>query len=101
MRRTTYVRIIIVGCVIQPPPPRCQALANGAWLEGTLTKRVRIGDAFHLRCVLMNGRLCKRVYQSSTVVSIKGDTVVTEQMRYKVLRVPKFNPEQSLRAWEE
>lgn len=96
-----YVRIIIVRRAVHPRPSRQQALADGAWLEGTLTNPVKIGDVFRLRCVLLNGRASRRVYQSSPVVLINGDEVTTEQLEYKILRVPTFNPERSSWASEE
>jgi hypothetical protein len=99
MSRTTYVRVILVRSMVFPPPRRQQALGDGAWIEGDLITPVRIGENFRIRCVFANGRLCKRTYASSTVVSIEGDVVTTYQMQYKVLRVPRFDPVKSLRAW--
>jgi hypothetical protein len=73
----------------------------GSWIEGTLTTPIRVGCGFRVQCVLFNGQICRRTYQGSSVVAIKGDLVTTTtRVEYKVLKVPKFDPIGSLRAWE-
>jgi hypothetical protein len=100
MSRTIYVRVILIRSIGRSLPKRQQALGDGAWIEGDLIKAVRLGDTFRIRCVFANARLCKRTYASSAVISIKEDIVTTGQMQYMFLRVPRFNSEGSLRAWE-
>jgi hypothetical protein len=100
MSRTTYVRVILIRSIGRPSKPRQQALGDGAWIEGDLIKTVRLGETFRIRCVFANGRLCKRTYASSTIISIKDDIVTTRQMQYMFLRVPRFDPTKSLRAWQ-
>jgi hypothetical protein len=100
MNRTTYVRVILIRAIGTSLPKRQQALGDGAWIEGDLIKPVRVGETFQIRCILDNGRLCKRTYAGSTVISIKEDIVTTRQMQYMFLRVPRFNSEGSLRAWD-
>jgi hypothetical protein len=100
MSRATYVRVILTRSIGRPLTTRQQVLRDGDWIEGELTKPVKIGEAFRLRCVFTNGPLCKRTYGSSTLISIKEDIVTTCQMQYMCLRVPRFNPTMSLRAWQ-
>ncbi len=78
-----------------------QPIPDGAWLEGELIKPIRVGRQFSLRCTCYCGKIsiCRRVYRSSAVVAIRGDQVITLYVRYKVLRVPRFDPDRSLRAW--
>jgi hypothetical protein len=73
---------------------------DGSWIEGTLTTPIRVGCTFRIKCVFFNGQICRRTYQGSSVVAIKGDLVTTTRAEYKVLKVPKFDPDRSLRAWE-
>ena len=79
-----------------------QPIPDGAWIEGTLIKPIRLGRQFRVKCSFFNGKgcLCGRIYASSKVLLIRRDHVFTENVEYKVMRVPKFDAEASLRVWE-
>ena len=109
MATLSYVRIIRIRATTVVGGPRkgrpskaAQPIPNGSWIEGTLIKPIHIGKEFRVRCVFFDGKacLCGRLYQSSCVISIHGDQVITRQVVYKVMRVPRFDPQGSLRAWE-
>jgi hypothetical protein len=110
VKNVDYIRIIRVrgnassgnsnrGRLAKKP---VQPIPNGAWLEGHLTKPIRVGQPFQVECTCFNGKICVcgRVYRSSAVILIRGGYVFTEEMEYKVLRVPRFDPVKSLRAWQ-
>lgn len=109
MATLSYVRIIrirassIAGSFRRGLSSKAvEPIPNGSWIEGTLIRPIRIGSEFRVRCVFFNGKacLCGRVYKSSAVVCIRGDQIFTRHVVYKVMRVPRFDPEGSLRAWE-
>jgi hypothetical protein len=107
MKPATYVRIIRLGSMVAEggPKPRLkwkqlEPLRVGDWIEGKLIKAIRVGDDFRLRALFHNGQLCRRSYLSSPVVAIQQDQVLTYEVRYKVLRVPKFDPKRSLKSWD-
>jgi len=101
-----YVRIIRMGSMVPCGAKRrgkckeLEALKNGDWIEGVLTKPVRVGDGFRMGTLIHNGQVCRRIYITSAVVAIQADQVLTCEVRYKFVRVPVFDPEQSLKSWE-
>jgi len=110
VKNVDYVRIVRVcstaaagsskrGRLIGKP---VDPIANGAWIEGTVIKPICLGKEFQVYCTCYNGKICiqGRVYKSSEVVLIRGDKVFTQDVEYKVLRVPRFDPVKSLRAWQ-
>jgi hypothetical protein len=108
MPSQTYVRIIRVSTLVslesspsnqEGNTKRRNQVCDGAWLEGILSP-VRIGQPFRLRCLLLNGKIFRRLNESSIVVSVRGDLVTTRRVVYKILKVPPFDPDQSLRAWQ-
>lgn len=107
MSTLRYVRIIRMGSMVVPGGARRRgrrnelAIRDGDWIEGELTRPIRIGEGFRLRVLIINGQLCRRVYMSSRVVATQGDQVLTCEVRYKFLRVPAFDPDRSLRAWDD
>ena len=108
MSTLRYVRIIRMGSMVEPEGARrrgrrkeLEAMRDGDWIEGELTRPIRIGDGFRLRVLIINGQLCRRLYMTSAVVAIQGDQVLTCEVRYKFLRVPAFDPDRSLRAWDD
>ena len=102
-----YVRIIRRGSMVEPGAKRrsrwkeIEALSDGDWLEGTLIKPIRIGEGFRVRVLILHGQFCRRHYMTSAVVAIQADQVLTSQVRYKFLRVPAFDPDRSLQAWDD
>jgi hypothetical protein len=99
-----YVRIIRMGSMVVEGEPKhrrskktLEPLRDGDWIEGVLIKPIRIGEGFRVRTLFHNGQLCHRLYQSSTVVSIQWDQVLTFEVRYKVMRVPAFDPNRPLK----
>jgi hypothetical protein len=102
MHTGLYVRIIRVRSrrdARETAPTRGEP-HDGSWIEGTLITPIRVGSSFRVKCIFFNGQVCRRTYQGSSVVAIKGDRVTTARVEYKVLKVPKFDPDRSLRAWE-
>jgi hypothetical protein len=75
---------------------------DGFWVEGHLTKPIQIGQAFEVECTCYQGKICicGRIFTTTEVISIYGDSVFTLDSQYKVLRVPRFDPLGSLRAWQ-
>jgi hypothetical protein len=104
----TYVRIIRVRSTVlrtrsgRLSKSKAVPIPNGAWIEGTLIKPIRVGHEFAVRCTFFNGAgcLCGRVYTSSRVILIRRDYVFSENVQYKVMKVPEFDSERSLRAWD-
>jgi hypothetical protein len=98
MSALRYVRIIRMGSMVEPSRVKRRgarkeltALQDGDWIEGVLTKPVRVGDGFRLRVFIHNGQACRRLYITSPVVTIQADQVLTCEVRYMFLRVPAFD----------
>jgi hypothetical protein len=64
MNALSYVRIIRMGSMVEPSRVKRRgarkeltALQDGDWIEGVLTKPVRVGDGFRLRVFITMAKL--------------------------------------------
>ena len=109
MKRGAYIRVIPLRTSPKPaidfvngePKPRSTPpFLHGHYLEGYLAEdivqsaRIRF-EPHHLR----DGQVVEEPWRSSRICCVMGDHVFCERAKYRMLKVPPFDAEQSLRAW--
>lgn len=70
------------------------------WIEGYLAADIVPGGQILFDDHLRNGFLAGSSYYTSPIVAVVGNEVMTQSSLFRVLRVPPFDAEKSLGAWE-
>jgi hypothetical protein len=109
MKRGTYIRLIPLVCtpdavpgfsdrVPKPLPP----YRVGHWLEGYLEEDIGLTGQICFGSHLRNGKdVVRETWRSSPICLVMGDQVFCQRAIYRLLKVPPFDADRSLQAWDE
>jgi hypothetical protein len=108
MKKGLYVRIIPLVSTAnavpgftdkkpKPPPP----YLTGHWLEGFLAEDIALTGQICFDRHLRNGKEVGGSWRSSPICIVKGDQIFCQRAIYRIMKVPAFDPERSLQAWDE
>ena len=108
MKQGTYVRLLrlvltpdsVPGFSDQEPIPPLPAMP-GCWLEGYLGEDIALTGQLYFKKHILNGKEVRGVFRSSPICLVRGNEIITQMGAYRLLKVPPFDPDRSLRAWDE
>ena len=108
MKKGTYVRLIPLVCTPDAAPgfadkePRpLPPYKVGHWLEGYLAEDIGLTSQICFGRHLLNGREIRESWRSSPICLVLGDQIFCQRAIYRLLKVPAFDPDRSLQAWDE
>ena len=108
MKQGTYVRLLrlvltpdsVPGFSDQEPIPPLPAMP-GCWLEGYLGEDIALTGQLYFEKHIRTGKEVRGVFRSSPICLVRGNEIFTQMAAYRLLKVPHFDPDQSLRVWDE
>lgn len=108
MKQGTYVRLLrlvfnadaVAGLSDQEPKAPLPAMP-GCWLEGYLGEDIALTGQLYFEKHILNGKEVRGVFRSSPICLVRGNEIITQMGAYRLLKVPPFDPDRSLRAWDE
>ena len=109
MKKGTYVRLIAMTAAPDTIPSsngkpdwnakKRPTVKPGQWLEGYLADDIALAKPIRFTRHIRNGKV-RSAFRTSPVCVVQGNDVITEMSIFRVLRVPPFDPEKSLEAWD-
>lgn len=108
MKRGIYVRLLKL--VLTPDavpdfsdqePKTPLPVKPGFWIEGYLGEDIALTGQIYFENHIWDGREVRGVFRSSPICIIRGNEIITQLSAYRLLKVPPFDPERSLQAWDE
>ena len=108
VKKGTYVRVIplvstpdavpgFTDKTPKPPPP----YRVGHWLEGYLMEDIGLTGQIFFGRHLWNGKEVRESWRSSPICLVVGDQIFCQRAIYRILKVPAFDPDRSLQAWDD
>ena len=81
----------------KPPPP----YRMGHWLEGYLAEDIALTGQICFDRHIRNGKEVRESWRSSPICIVMGDQIFCQRAIYRIVKVPEFDPDRSLQAWDD